>query len=90
MPSTILQRAPDNLKPCPWCGSAPILIQTYLGQSNGRGYTGCHSYAIYCSNAACKAMAPNGRYDDIYQSSEEAIKKAIEAWNKRSEKNDVL
>ena len=74
------------IKPCPWCGSPGILMTVSLGYGNGRGYPGYHEYFVKCTNGECLAIAPYGKFDDIYQKQEVAVEKAIEAWNKRGEK----
>lgn len=73
------------IKPCPWCGSSGSLMTTQLGYGNGRGYRGCHDYFVKCTNGRCMAIAPHGKFDDIYNKPEIATQKAIDAWNKRGE-----
>ena len=73
-----------ELKLCPWCGSSGTIKSENLGYSRGRGYPGCHSYQVVCINPECSATAPHGRFDDIYEDSETARQRAIDAWNLRS------
>ena len=74
-----------EMKTCPWCGSSATLRFENLGYSRGRGYPGCHSYQVTCSNPSCNAKAPNGRFDDIYEKSDIAVQKAVDAWNTRAD-----
>ena len=80
-----------GFKLCPWCGSHASLIKdklwqehSYNGQTITHGYVGNYEYYIRCDNDDCWAVAPNGRIDDIYRSSEEAIRMAKEAWQRRA------
>ena len=71
-----------TIKPCPWCGSSGTLIQNSLAGPRGTGYPGCFEYFVHC--VWCGAVAPDGKEYDISQSPEQARKKAIDAWNRRS------
>ena len=74
-----------TIKSCPWCGASGSMVVDSLGYGNGRGYTGCHRYYVQCTNSGCRAVAPNGKYDDIYEKSDVAKQKAIDTWNTRKE-----
>ena len=81
-----------GLKPCPWCGSGPILHKDKLwhesscgGHTYTHGYMGAYEYYYQCSNTECEAIAPHGKYNTIYTSMEEAQKKAKEAWQVRAD-----
>lgn len=69
------------IKPCPWCGEMPIFRKISLDKGHGRGYPGNYEYYMECRS--CGAIAPKGRCDDIYCSSDKATDAAVEAWNKR-------
>ena len=71
-----------SLKKCPWCHSSPILVQEPLW-TGSHGYYGCYEYYVKCIN--CCAIAPNGKFNSVYQSEELARSKAIERWNERNE-----
>ena len=66
-----------ELKPCPWCGGIPYLLETPL-----RHYGGCSAYVIKCSE--CGATPPNGEFYDVYSTREYAEQQAVEAWNRRN------
>ena len=79
-----------GLKPCPWCGSGPILREdklwkeySYNERTVTHRYVGSYEYYYECSNKECEAIAPHGKYNTIYKTAEEAIKKAKEAWQSR-------
>lgn len=73
---------PVQIKSCPWCGGAGHMHIEPLWRGS-HGYYGCYSWEVHCTQ--CNAAAPNGKFDDIYLSSEEAESKALEAWNNRKE-----
>lgn len=84
-----------GLKLCPWCGSYPNLIEqrlwqetSYKGQIITHGYVGNYEYYYQCSNPECHAIAPYGKYDNIYQSAEEAKNKARKAWQTRADEGE--
>ena len=68
-------------KHCPWCGGSPSLRAKSLGGSRGMGYPGHFLYYMQCDT--CLSTAPGGKWDDIYNSTEDAKRIAIEVWNKR-------
>ena len=85
-----------GLKPCPWCGSGPILRKdklwsehSYNGHTTTHGYVGAYHYYYICSNEDCEAIAPHGKYDTIYHSEDEAKLLAREAWNGRTDDEDT-
>ena len=71
------------VKKCPWCGSPGDWIIDSLDKGNGRGYPGCCLIYVRCTNSECRAIAPNGKIDDIYRTKQEAIKIAASKWNER-------
>ena len=66
-----------ELKPCPWCGGTPYLLEMPL-----RHYSGCSEYVIKCSE--CGATPPHGEFYDVYNTREYAEQQAVEAWNRRN------
>ena len=78
-----------GLKPCPWCGSGPILREEPLWHEspNGgtHGYVGAYEYYYQCSNEECNAIAPYGKFNTIYDTSDTAKLKAREAWQTRAD-----
>lgn len=67
----------EKMKPCPWCGNSGMVVFEPI-----RGYNGNHFYYVKCFK--CEATAPKEyKFNDIYQTSEQAVEKAIKAWNKR-------
>lgn len=73
---------PVQIKSCPWCGGVGHMVIEPMWNGS-HGYHGCYSWEIHC--AQCGATAPNGKFDNIYLSQEEAECKALAAWNKRKE-----
>ena len=80
-----------GLKPCPWCGFSPNLIEdklwtehSYDGRTITHGYVGSYKYYYQCSNKECNAIAPYGKYDTICYSIEEAKQYAKDAWQRRA------
>lgn len=73
------------IKKCPWCGSQGHLTFDSLEKPNGRGYPGNYLFYIKCTNDLCGAIAPYGKVDDIYRSTQEAVDKAVKIWNAREE-----
>ena len=71
-----------TLKPCPWCGGTPRLVEEPL-----RHYYGCSVYVIKCSK--CGAIPPNGEFYDVYTIRDFAIQQAVEAWNTRNVGNNT-
>lgn len=70
-----------EIKSCPWCGGPGSLQIMSLGGPRGTGYPGHFVYYVKCT--CCLCNAPDGKFYDIDGSPEDAIKKAIEKWNKR-------
>lgn len=86
----------QKIKPCPWCGSGPILKEDrlwsehwYNGHNTTHGYVGAYDYYYQCSNNECNATAPDGKYDSVYRSAYEAKLLAREAWNRRADDDEI-
>lgn len=73
----------SELKPCPFCGSIPLLEKKPLWSEHGHGYYGCYEFDIHCPNIICGCRVNLFNNDSIYRSEEEAIKNAIDTWNER-------
>ena len=74
-----------ELKPCPYCGEVPFIEKIPMWQTYGgttHGYDGCYEYDIRCHKCGCRI--PLGQNDTIYRKDEEAMKNAIESWNRRA------
>lgn len=69
-----------ELKPCPFCGSAAILDDRSFSRDGVLQY---HEYQVVCSS--CGARVYYGQTSNCYKSQPEAIKEAIEWWNRRAE-----
>lgn len=67
------------LKPCPICGSDPLLSRDDMGQPNGRGYRGDFMYYFYCP--FCQKLDGNSFTTVYTKTTKECIKKAAKAWN---------
>lgn len=68
---------PLNVLECPWCGmSGDIELQ-----STPEGF---FYVQVRCSNKKCLATSPHGMFSSEKMTINEAEKKAIEKWNKRS------
>lgn len=75
-----------ELKPCPFCGSEVHLKAKPLWISGGNGYYGCYEYIIQCDNIECGCRLANlGKNNTIYSTTEEAVKNAVKAWNRRAD-----
>ena len=74
-----------RLKYCPWCGGYANMRREPMWHGS-HGYTGCFEFFVQCSNEACGAVAPNGRFNSIYNTCAFAEQKAEEAWNRRKKK----
>lgn len=90
------KRKRRGLKPCPWCGSVPILkedpmwtVHTYQGHTVSHGYVGAYEYYYQCSNEECNAIAPYGKFNTIYDTSDTAKLKAREAWQTRADNENT-
>ena len=66
-------------KPCPFCGSSPILVQ-----ENIEGYPGELTLFMRCCSDTCGATVPGGHYTTLQNSLKEARTKAINTWNNRA------
>jgi Lar family restriction alleviation protein len=76
----------SELKSCPFCGNEVEVEKIPLWHGNGHGYSGCYEFKIKCESCGCTVNQPKN--DSIYRSEEKARENAIEAWNKRTEKNE--
>ena len=59
----------QEIKQYPWCGSSASLISEPMWYGS-HGYIGNYSYKCRCNS--CGATAPNGEFNDIYNSEKEA------------------
>lgn len=66
------------LKDCPWCGGYAMIYIEGI-----RGYPGELFYEVKCTK--CKATRPDGKFDTLSNSNDEAFNKAIKTWNRRGE-----
>lgn len=66
----------DNLKPCPFCGGEAVLNHGHMITATGQ----------YLANVKCSECGIATRVVWSTDSPEEAVKEAIEAWNKRAER----
>jgi hypothetical protein len=73
----------SELKPCPFCGSIPLLEKKPLWSEGGHGYYNCYEFDIHCINPVCGCRINLFNNNSIYHSEEEAIKNVINAWNER-------
>ena len=73
----------SDLKPCPFCGSIPLLEKKPLWSEGGHGYYNCYEFDIHCINPVCGCRINLFNNNSIYHSEEEAIKNVINAWNER-------
>ena len=79
-----LKMTETNLKPCPFCGTAPIILRRTetLEQDIGevlvifKNIYGYHNYIISCDNPDC-AVHPEVTKKDLDE--------AVERWNERVE-----
>lgn len=65
-----------DLKPCPFCGGEPLLMQ----KENIGWYVTCNSCSASTKMHIPKAVYPWAIYDAI----QDAVNKAGEAWNRRA------
>lgn len=63
----------SELKPCPFCGSKPVLTQDATASRDG-----FDEYSVSCENAECLVNACTWGF--------ESGDKAVEAWNTRAER----
>lgn len=73
----------NELKPCPFCGSIPLLEKKPLWSEGGHGYYNCYEFGIHCINPVCGCRINLFNNNSIYHSEKEAIKNVINAWNER-------
>lgn len=73
----------SELKPCPFCGSIPLLEKKPLWSEGGHGYYNCYEFDIHCINPVCGCRINLFNNNSIYHSEKEAIKNVINAWNER-------
>lgn len=79
------QRMMENLKPCPFCGEQPVLQKVPI-----RGYSGCFHYIVECENPECRCNIKLSKNDTIYNSDKDARQNAINAWNRRVDKSNLV
>jgi hypothetical protein len=72
MPEKSTKKSKENLKPCPFCGSAPFLNEHY---PKVNGHT---LWQIGCEDESCPVH-------DVWGAGYSNSKLAIEAWNTRVE-----
>lgn len=78
---SIIMIDPKDIKPCGFCNGKAIIKEKPLWNGS-HGYHGCYDYYVECTK--CHITRPGGSFNTIVcDSKEEAIKKAIEHWNKR-------
>ncbi len=73
----------SELKPCPFCGSIPLLEKKPLWSEHGHGYYGCYEFDIHCPKVDCGCRILLLNNNTIYFSEEEAMENAVNTWNKR-------
>lgn len=79
-------KAPEELKPCPFCGSDVEMKKIPLWHG-GHGYYNCYEFKVVCEKCGCTL---NYEYaDTIYRSEEEAISNVVKAWNGRKNEPKV-
>lgn len=66
----------SDLKPCPFCGSEAVLNHSHMITATGQ----------YLANVKCSECGIASRVVWSTDSPEEAVKEAIEAWNRRTER----
>ena len=74
------------LLPCPFCGEDVYMEKISLDEGNGHGYPGDYEFDVHCKNCGCRVNL--GRNDTIYNTEEEAIINATNAWNRRAINED--
>jgi Lar family restriction alleviation protein len=78
------------IKPCPFCGNEVALEKLPLWRTYNdgttHGYYGSYEYNIHCEKCGCRINLRNN--DTVYNSEEEAKQNAINAWNRRKEKEN--
>lgn len=76
-------KAFNELKPCPFCGSIPLLEKKPLWSEHGHGYYGCYEFDIHCPKVDCGCRILLLNNNTIYFSEEKAMENAVNTWNKR-------
>lgn len=66
----------DSLLRCPFCGSEAVLNHGHMITATGQ----------YLANVKCSECGVASRVVWSTDSPEEAVKEAVEAWNKRAER----
>lgn len=74
----------EGLKPCPFCGTIPLLEKKPLWSEHGHGYYGCYEFDIHCPKVDCGCRILLLNNNTIYFSEEEAKENAIKIWNRRA------
>ncbi len=72
----------EGLKPCPFCGTIPIIRKNPLWRVGGQGYYGCYEFDIHCDECGCRINMIG--VNTIYNTEEEAKENAIKIWNRRA------
>lgn len=70
----------NQIKPCGFCNCSGMIIQNPLWHGS-HGYHGCYEVYIECSN--CHIVRPNGKFNTVYNTFDEAVNEAINCWNDR-------
>ena len=65
-----------DLKPCPFCGGEPLLMQ----KENNSWYVTCNSCSASSKEHAPRAVIPW----EAYHALQDAVSKAVDAWNRRA------
>lgn len=78
-----MMKASNELKPCPFCGSIPLLEKKPLWSEHGHGYYGCYEFDIHCPKVDCGCRILLLNNNTIYFSEEKAMENAVNTWNKR-------
>lgn len=73
----------NELKPCPFCGSIPLLEKKPLWSEHGHGYYGCYEFDIHCPKVDCGCRILLLNNNTIYFSEEKAMENAVNTWNRR-------
>ena len=69
---------PDELKPCPFCGSADIAnVSAHAAKPTNRWHAGDTIFAVNC--LGCGASVPNRYRNDL----------VVEAWNRRTQSDEI-
>ena len=74
------------LKPCPFCGT-DVSIRIIPLWEGSHGYKHCYEYDIKCEKCGCHRNLPGN--NTIYWTGEQAVERAVNAWNERADKVDT-